>query len=424
MDTGGKRWNVPGPAECVQELAEQAWITLERRITYDWPEIERGISLRLPADYKLLAEYFPTGWFRRFVRLAKPERPVGEPQRLDSFAMEQLETLREWRAAGHGSFPYPIYPEPGGLLPWGAVREGGYAFWLTEPAADPDGWPVVVVSQECDYWDRFDGSVCEFLSTVATARYDARGFTERPLKVVIDPFGVRQAGQPITLADRPVFEPDSIPSDEELPARGTQPDFWLTRLQKLDGGSPPANEMARLRELIGTPPIEVPKVDWAAVHARLGFRLPTDYREFIDTYGPGTLGDIRITAPGAPGDLDLYGLLQRKYAQVRDLERWAAVDPPFYPEPGGAVCWGETVGGWTCAWAPVSADPDEWTVTAIMPTWNLRGLSFQAGLSFSAMLREHADQDPVQHGLVPPRDPSAGPVTFTPQTLAGRYAGQ
>lgn len=122
------------------------------------------------------------------MRPRKPERQTGSPQRqLSDFASGQLETLRGWRAEGHG------------LLPWGAVREGGFAFWLKEPADDPDSWPVVAASQECDYWDRFDGTVCEFLTEVVAAHYDASGFTEGPIRVVIDESGVHKTAQPIIL---------------------------------------------------------------------------------------------------------------------------------------------------------------------------------------------------------------------------------
>ena len=47
--------------------------------------------------------------------------------------------------------PYPVYPEPGGLLPWGGIRDGGYAFWLTGPG-EPVGWPVVLASEKCGHW--------------------------------------------------------------------------------------------------------------------------------------------------------------------------------------------------------------------------------------------------------------------------------
>jgi len=109
-----------------------------------------------------------------------PERSADDQMRLLSDSTnDQLENWRHWRAERHGQFPYPIFPEPGGLLPWGDIRGGGVAFWLTE-RADPDGWPVVVTSHECEYWDRFDGTVCEFPIGIAAGRYDANGFTEGP----------------------------------------------------------------------------------------------------------------------------------------------------------------------------------------------------------------------------------------------------
>jgi hypothetical protein len=151
--------------------------------------------------------------------------------------MGQLEMLRAWRAEGQGEFPYPLYPEPGGLLPWGGIRGGGYAFWLTGPG-EPGEWLVVIASQRCDRWDRFDGTVCEFLTGVAAARYDASGFTEGPIRVRIDASGnPHVAAQPIALASRPVFEPDSelvdVPQEPAVPPA----DFWPTHLPPRRGSA-------------------------------------------------------------------------------------------------------------------------------------------------------------------------------------------
>ncbi len=406
---------MPDSASCIRELARLASVSLNGRVEYDWAEIERAVGLRLPEDYKQLSEFFPDGWFRQFARVGKPDRPESGPQWLDSFAMSQLETLRTWRAEGHGRFPYPLFPEPGGLLPWGAVREAGYGFWLTDPSGSPEKWPVVTASQQCEHWDLFDGTLCEFLTEVAAGRYDASRFSEGPVRVMMNPSGPpTRTAQPIILSERPVFEPDSVPVPDSQGQRAseTRPDFWQTRLRRL-GGRLAVNEMVSLRELIGPSPASALPVEWGAVQRRLGFTLPADYREFIDTYGPGTLGNIRITAPGAGGMWDLFALLDRKYSQVLDLSRNPGTDPPFYPEPGGTVCWGETAAGWNCAWAPVGPDPEAWYAVVIPPT--LRGFRTRAGISFSAMLAEHAAQAPGDHqGLVPLPESDAGPVTFTP----------
>jgi hypothetical protein len=344
---------------------------------FDWEVIERAAGIELPADYKVFSEYFPAGWFRRFVRLRKPARlPGGEQRFLSGFAAEQMETLRAWRAEGQGEFPYPLFPEPGGLLMWGSLRSRGYAFWLTGPGA-PDSWPVVLASAQCDHWERFDGTVADFLAQVAAARYDASGFLEGPFGVVVYESGATEStGQPIILADRLPFESDSVPSPSRGPAV-PPPDFWVERVRKLGRRSLVRTEMPAVREILGEPTWRVRAVDWDAVHTRLGFRLPADYREFISAYGPGTFLGIRIAGPGAPGDMDLFALLERKHDQVSRVAR--AGTPPFYPEPGGAVCWGETADGWTAAWAPATADPDEWTITGIAPSKTLRGFSPRPG---------------------------------------------
>ena len=230
-------------------------------------------------------------------------------------------------------------------------------------------------------------------------------------------------GQPIILADRPVFEAPVLeaqsrpatPSGLSRPAVPVPPaDFWPRRLRDLGsfGERRPVNEMHALREILGEPDWPVPEVDWAAVHARLGTRLPADYREFIDAYGAGTFRDIRIAGPGAPGEMDLFALLERKHDQVSRVERGGA--PPYHPEPGGSVCWGETVAGLTCAWAPTVPEPDEWTVNVVDPGPRLGTYHMMPGKSFTTVLREHARPAPQYNELVPAPESPSGPARFTP----------
>jgi hypothetical protein len=400
-------------AEGVRRLARLLEVPLDAGRVFDWPAVESELGVRLPADYKALAESFPRGWFRDFVRVMLPvgtDRDVS----LIEYARGELDALRELREAGEASFPYPLFPEPNGVLPWGFIMSPGIACWLTGPG-DPDAWPVVLATEEGDYWDRFDGSASEFLVSVVTADYDASGFTEGP------EINDRQRGdQPVELASRPVFEPDT-PAASSFLGWQTMPseDFWLRRLDQVGGPVPPVNELAAVRAVAGPPPESVPSVDWDAVHARLGFPLPADYRAFIDEYGPGILGDIRIMSPGGPGEWNLFALLERKYEQVRYAARreW---DTPWYPEPRGTVSWGETASGWTCGWAPIHSDPDKWTVVVVAPSPQLNALRFQAGVSFTTTLRRHvAFRGPGQeHEMIPPRDPSTGPFRFIPASSA------
>lgn len=55
----------------------------------------------------------------------------------------------------------------------------------------------------------------------------------------------------------------------------------------------------------------------------------------------------------------------------------------------------------------------------IRPTQGLSGFDFNPGISFSTALKEYrlyAEQHPgLALGLLPPRDPKAGPITFNPR---------
>src|SRR5215470_13848199 len=106
---------VSGGAECVRRLTELAEVPASEGRFFDWPAIESDLGLRLPVDYKLLAESFPAGWFRRFVAVRVPERwPDGRVRFLGDFASGQLEAMREFRAAVGACFRIRSSPSPVG----------------------------------------------------------------------------------------------------------------------------------------------------------------------------------------------------------------------------------------------------------------------------------------------------------------------
>jgi hypothetical protein len=192
-------------ADAVRRLAELAGVPMKAGRVFDWPAVERELGTRLPADYKMLAESFPAGWFRDFVGILPPVGTDREMSLVD-YARGELDALRELRESGEASFPYRLFPEPNGILPWGFVATGGIACWLTGPG-DPDEWTVVLATEEGDYWDdRFDGSASEFLISVVTASYDASGFREGP-----KPDERRRGDRPVDLASRPPFKPLAPP---------------------------------------------------------------------------------------------------------------------------------------------------------------------------------------------------------------------
>jgi hypothetical protein len=180
-------------------LAEVAGISATAGRSYDWAEMEAVLGTRLPSDYKLVAESFPEGYFRMFAHVWLPD---SERRLQDDLVVQVMDDIRQdWAEKGPEElhFPFPAYPEPGGLLLCGSLRVHGWTFWVTG-AGDPDGWPLVLAEEDLDdgHWERFDGSLCEFLTEVAVGRFDASRFRD----------DYRWQGQErIDIPSRPVFTP-------------------------------------------------------------------------------------------------------------------------------------------------------------------------------------------------------------------------
>jgi hypothetical protein len=105
----------------------------------DWALTEGALGLRLPADFKALVSHYGVG---QFGDIGLWDTLTGGVSRFVELAYRDRDHLRQLREQFPGDFPYPFYPEPGGLLEWASTGSGDRLCWLTE--GEPDGWPVVV----------------------------------------------------------------------------------------------------------------------------------------------------------------------------------------------------------------------------------------------------------------------------------------
>ncbi|GCD96194.1 hypothetical protein EHYA_03878 [Embleya hyalina] len=121
----------------------------------DWEAAERALGLRLPDDYKQLAEVFGAGSFDDNLDLRVPgSRPEDD---LDLIVANRDEFAD----------PAPADSGPLRLLEW-AGNGAGYSFsWLVEDP-DPQRWPVCVRIDAWDPWERFDCSATEFVLGMLT----------------------------------------------------------------------------------------------------------------------------------------------------------------------------------------------------------------------------------------------------------------
>ena len=364
------------PTDPVHQLTALAGHPARRDVAIAWPAVEASIGSRLPADYRSLVEALPDGAFRDLVRVNRPGDQQHPGTEFLGYYAGWLDTWRAWRAAGRGTFPYPIFPEPGGLLPWATGPRMAPVFWLTGPD-DPDHWPVILVDPGFQQWGRHPGPASAFLLDALTGRFDTTpfGFTlssdDRPAFV--------PAGSAATRPPPPADGPD--PAPDPRPAH----DFFATRGRATD-------EFHELATLLGAPP--------APRGEPLPDDLPADYRRFQATYGPGRLGDIVVPAPGV--------LLADVHLRLR-LARFPCA---VYPEPGGLITWGRTTDGGLLAWAPTVTDPQSWGTVAISS--DLADIGHSAELSFTGLLRRYADLSTDLPNILRGRTRPAAPLQFHP----------
>jgi hypothetical protein len=112
-----------------------------------WAEIEHGLGIRLPQDYRQLCQVYGSGCFDDPGRLMVFVRNPFDP---DYF--HELEcTCDQLRRERHDlrkepNRPYGVFPHQPGWLPWGSDIDGSLLCWLTE--GESEAWPVLLLSSD------------------------------------------------------------------------------------------------------------------------------------------------------------------------------------------------------------------------------------------------------------------------------------
>ena len=137
---------------------------IETGSTEEWQGIEKTIGIALPSDYKQYINIFGTGCIGSFLWLFNPfsrNKHLNLLRQID-IKIDALRILKEkW---GDKQCPYPLYPEPEGLLPWGTTDNGDVLFWLT--IGHPDEWLVVINEARAPIYEEYQESMTNFLSKI------------------------------------------------------------------------------------------------------------------------------------------------------------------------------------------------------------------------------------------------------------------
>ncbi len=150
---------VPPPAKPVETGNPKLWAHLEKQIG------------PVPQDYKDYITLYGTGSLGGFVRVYNPFAH-DEYADLMRAILRFYEVNSQLKQLDGYHFPYPIYPEPAGIVPWASDDNGNVYYWQT--GGDPDHWTVVVQASRSPRWQEVRSSMTAFLVDAFTQRVKCR----------------------------------------------------------------------------------------------------------------------------------------------------------------------------------------------------------------------------------------------------------
>jgi hypothetical protein len=133
-----------------------------------WRPIEAELGTSLPPGYKDFVRLYGVGAFMEFLWICVPV----SSNRHMRLAYQACAVTSIFRVTEKP--PYPLWPDPGGLLPLGTTGAGDELFWLCQgPPAD---WGVVVWGHEARDFETFDCDLTDFLAGLVTRTRAPKAF--------------------------------------------------------------------------------------------------------------------------------------------------------------------------------------------------------------------------------------------------------
>jgi hypothetical protein len=135
-----------------------------------WGQVEAELGTALPQDYKDLVRLYGPGSFLEFIWVDVP-RARNPHMRLGHHFTAIRDLFRNEEALA-----YAIWPDPGGLLAFGATTNGDNLFWL--PHGEPEDWSVVVWDRGMGEFEVFDCDLTNFLAGLAAGKILPKEFPD------------------------------------------------------------------------------------------------------------------------------------------------------------------------------------------------------------------------------------------------------
>jgi hypothetical protein len=127
-----------------------------------WAECESEL-IRMPTDFKEFLESYGTGAIDGFLWIFNPASK-NPNLNLVLQVKRQLSALSHLLREKAESRVYAVFPEDGGLLPFGITDNGDVLFWRT--LGSPENWSVVVGESRAPEYNEYKRTMTGFLTSI------------------------------------------------------------------------------------------------------------------------------------------------------------------------------------------------------------------------------------------------------------------
>lgn len=127
----------------------------------DWPAVEDALGQPLPTEYKQIVDLYGTGSFGGLITLFTPN--ASRPH-LNLIARLEGEPVAILHAEDPDGYPFPPFPEPGGLLAFGTSDNWEMLYWRI--GGPPDTWPIIFYEQRGPDYERLELSMSDALVAI------------------------------------------------------------------------------------------------------------------------------------------------------------------------------------------------------------------------------------------------------------------
>ena len=130
-----------------------------------WKSIQEHLGIPLPDDYKNLINCYGTGAFTNFILLYTPfaaQEDANIFQVLDTHHQAKDHTKSGKETLWSVVAPFELYPEPGGLLPWGTTPDFDISFFW-QVSGPPETWVTIVYNLRMGEYEVWKMSCTSFL---------------------------------------------------------------------------------------------------------------------------------------------------------------------------------------------------------------------------------------------------------------------